>query len=79
MASSLFGREPRPNRTSDVGRMHPVLSDYQQALQRGDRRAQEAQQLLSANSPQQLQQLALNMLKARGLTPEGILSRLGLR
>lgn len=58
---------------------HPVLADFQAALQRGDQRAIEAQQLLSANNPQQLQRVALNMLQQRGLTPENVLKRLGLR
>ena len=58
---------------------HPVLADYQAALERGDHRAIEAQQLLSANNPQQLRQVALNMLQQRGLSPEGFIKRLGLR
>ena len=58
---------------------HPVLADFQAALQRGDQRAIEAQQLLSANNPQQLQRVALNMLQQRGLSPEAMLKRLGLR
>ena len=58
---------------------HPVLADFQAALQRGDQRAIEAQQLLSANNPQQLQRVALNMLQQRGLSPEGFIKRLGLR
>ena len=58
---------------------HPVLADFQAALQRGDQRAIAAQQLLSANNPQQLQRVALNMLQQRGLTPENVLKQLGLR
>ena len=58
---------------------HPVLADFQAALQRGDQRAIEAQQLLSANNPQQLQRVALSMLQQRGLSPEAMLKRLGLR
>ena len=58
---------------------HPVLADFQAALQRGDQRAIQAQQLLSANNPQQLQRVALNMLQQRGLSPEAMLKRLGLR
>lgn len=58
---------------------HPVLADYQAALKRGDQRAIEAQQLLSANNPQQLRQVALTMLQQRGLSPEGFIKRLGLR
>lgn len=82
MASSLFAaRQSRTQRTNDGPTMgtHPVLADYQAALQRGDQRAIEAQQLLAANNPQQLQRVALNMLQQRGLTPEGMIKRLGLR
>lgn len=80
MASSL-GRPRQTQRTNGAAQMgtHPVLADYQAALQRGDQRAIEAQQLLSANNPQQLQRVALNMLQQRGLSPEGMLKRLGLR
>lgn len=80
MASSL-GR-PRQTQRTNAGAqmgMHPVLADFQAALQRGDQRAIEAQQLLSANNPQQLQRVALSMLQQRGLTPENVLKRLGLR
>lgn len=80
MASSL-GRPRQTQRTNGGAQMgtHPVLADFQAALQRGDQRAIEAQQLLSANNPQQLQRVALNMLQQRGLTPENVLKRLGLR
>ena len=79
MASSL-GR-PRQTQRTNGAQMgtHPVLADFQAALQRGDQRAIEAQQLLSANNPQQLQRVALNMLQQRGLSPETMLKRLGLR
>ena len=80
MASSL-GR-PRQTQRNNAGAQmgtHPVLADFQAALQRGDQRAIEAQQLLSANNPQQLQRVALNMLQQRGLSPEAMLKRLGLR
>lgn len=82
MASSLFAaRQKQTQRTNGGAQMgtHPVVADFQAALQRGDQRAIEAQQLLSANNPQQLQRVALNMLQQRGLTPEGIIKRLGLR
>jgi len=80
VASSL-GRPRQTQRTNGGAQMgtHPVLADFQAALQRGDQRAIEAQQLLSANNPQQLQRVALSMLQQRGLTPENALKRLGLR
>ena len=81
MASSLFGRQRGQTPTNDKSAQmdtHPVLADYQAALERGDQRALEAQQLLSANNPQQLRQVALNMLQQRGLSPEGFIKRLGL-
>lgn len=77
MASSLFGPSPKPR--SNAAGLHPVLRNYQEALQRGDPRAREAQQLLSLNSPQQLQRVAMNMLQSRGLSPEAVLKQLGLR
>jgi len=82
LASSLFEAKQRQTQRNDAGAQmgtHPVLADYQAALQRGDQRAIEAQQLLSANNPQQLRQVALNMLQQRGLSPEGFIKRLGLR
>ena len=84
MASSLFGRQQRQTPTNDksaqMGTMqHPVVRAYQEALERGDERALQAQQLLSANNPQQLRHVALNMLQQRGLSPEGFIKRLGLR
>lgn len=77
MANSLFGPKSNPNRRNEEKTLHPVLEDYQAALRRGDQRAREAQQLLSVSSPQQLRQVALNMLQARGLTPEAMLKKLG--
>lgn len=80
MASSL-GR-PRQTQRNNAGAQmgtHPVLADYQAALERGDERALQAQQILSANNPQQLKRVALDMLQQRGLTPEGFIRRLGLR
>lgn len=82
MASSLA----RPSRTPrnegggpSSGTLHPVLADYQAALERGDERALQAQQLLSANDPRQLQRIALSMLQQRGLSLDTFLKRLGLR
>ena len=84
MASSLFERHqqrqtPQMNNPGAQMGTHPVLVDYQAALERGDQRALEAQQLLSANNPQQLKRVALSMLQQRGLSPEGFIKRLGLR
>lgn len=84
MASSLFGRQQRQTPTNkgsaQMGTMqHPVIRAYQEALERGDERALQAQQLLSANNPQQLKRVALDMLQQRGLSPEGFIKRLGLR
>ena len=84
MAGSLFERQqqrqtPQTNNPGAQMGTHPVLADYQAALERGDQRAIEAQQLLSANNPQQLKRVALGMLQQRGLSPEGFLKRLGLR
>lgn len=80
MASSL--ERPRQTQRNNAGAQmgtHPVLADYQAALERGDQRALQAQQLLSVNNPQQLKRVALDMLQQRGLTPEGFIKRLGLR
>jgi len=84
MASSLFGKQQRQMPTNDksaqMGTMqHPVIRAYQEALERGDERALQAQQLLSVNNPQQLKRVALDMLQQRGLSPEGFIRRLGLR
>ena len=84
MANSLFGRQQRQTPTNkecaQMGTMqHPVIRAYQEALERGDERALQAQQLLSANNPQQLKRVALDMLQQRGLTPEGFIKQLGLR
>lgn len=82
MASSL-GRPrqiQRNNAGTQMGTMqHPVIRAYQEALERGDERALQAQQLLSVNNPQQLKRVALDMLQQRGLTPEDFIRRLGLR
>ena len=85
MASSLFARQqqrqtPTNDKSAQMDTMqHPVVRDYQEALERGDERALQAQQLLSVNNPQQLKRVALDMLQQRGLTPEGFMKRLGLR
>lgn len=87
MASSLFERQPQRQmqpqtnkKSAQMGTMqHPVIRAYQEALERGDERALQAQQLLSVNNPQQLKRVALDMLQQRGLTPEGFIKQLGLR
>ena len=57
---------------------HPVLMDYEAALEQGDPRARMASEILSGSGGQPLQTVALNMLKQRGLTPEAVAHRLGL-
>ena len=55
MASSLFGRQqqrqmPTNKESAQMGTMqHPVVRAYQEALERGDERALQAQQLLSSS------------------------------
>lgn len=39
----------------------------------------QAAQMISGKSPQQLQQMAINMCRERGTTPEAVLKSLGLR
>lgn len=50
-----------------------------QAQQAKDPRAAQAMQIIQGKSPQQLQQIAMNMLKERGLSPEDMYKRLGFR
>lgn len=84
MGSSLFGAKPRqtPQTNSGAGAnsgTHPVIAAYQEALRRGDPRAQMAAQLLSGGNPQQLKTTALNMLRERGLSPEAVIRQLGIK
>lgn len=83
MASSLFGAArqiPQTNNGASANAdTHPVIAAYQEALRRGDPRAQMAAQLLTGGNPQQLKNTALNMLKERGLSPETVIKQLGLR
>lgn len=82
MASSLV--RPGQRATSDnvpasgTSGKHPVLIDYEAALERGDPRAKMASEILSGSGGQPLQRVALNMLKQRGLSPEAVAHRLGL-
>ena len=39
----------------------------------------QAARMISGKSPQQLQQMAMNMCRERGTTPEAVLQQLGLR
>lgn len=39
----------------------------------------QAAQMISGKSPQQLQQMAMNMCRERGTTPEAVLKSLGLK
>lgn len=39
----------------------------------------QAARMISGKSPQQLQQMALNMCRERGTTPEAVLKSLGIR
>lgn len=57
---------------------HPVMRAYLQALSGKDPRAQMAQQIIEGKSPAELQKIATNMAKERGLTPELIAKRMGL-
>ena len=57
---------------------HPVMRAFMQAQASRDPRAQMAQQIIQGKSPADLQQIAMNMAKERGLTPEQIAKRLGL-
>lgn len=83
MASSLVkpGQRSTNSNVPEAGasRKHPVLADYESALARGDPRAQMASQILQGRSGQPLQTIAMNMLQQRGLTPEAMFRRFGLR
>lgn len=39
----------------------------------------QAARMISGKSPQQLQQMALNMCRERGTTPEAVLQQLGIK
>lgn len=39
----------------------------------------QAAQMISGKSPQQLQQMAINMCRERGTTPEAVLRQLGFK
>ena len=39
----------------------------------------QASRMISGKSPQQLQQMAINMCRERGTTPEAVLQHLGLK
>lgn len=39
----------------------------------------QAAQMISGKSPQQLQQMALNMCREQGTTPEAVLRQLGIK
>lgn len=39
----------------------------------------QASRMISGKSPQQLQQMAMNMCRERGTTPEAVLRQLGLK
>lgn len=79
MASSLGRQSQRPRNDGAQMGTHPVIADFQAALQRGDPRAQQAMQLLSSNSPAQLQQIAMDMLHQRGLNLNSVLTGLGFK
>lgn len=82
MANSLGNPRQIPQRNDVLGmgtNKHPVMADYEAALARGDPRAQMASQILQGRSGQPLQTIAMNMLQQRGLTPEAMFRRLGLR
>jgi len=55
---------------------HPVLMDYEAALERGDPRARMASEILSGGS---VETVTRNMLRQMGLTPEDAFHRIGLR
>lgn len=79
MASSLGRQSPTQRNNGAQMGTHPVIADFQAALQQGDPRAQQAMQLLSANSAGQLQQIALGMLRERGLDINTVLRSLGFK
>ena len=83
MANSLVrpGQMATNNNAPEAGtsRKHPVLADYEAALERGDPKAQMASQILQGKGGQPLQTIAMSMLQQRGLTPEAMFRRLGLR
>lgn len=50
-----------------------------QSLARSNSKAAQALQLVSGRSPEQLKQLATNMCRERGTTPEALARQLGLK
>lgn len=50
-----------------------------QSLARNNPQAAQALQLVSGRSPEQLKQLATNMCRERGTTPEALARQLGLK
>ena len=80
MANSLVrpGQRATSNNVpaSGTSGKHPVLMDYEAALERGDPRARMASEILSGGS---VETVTRNMLRQMGLTPEDAFHRIGLR
>lgn len=70
------------NNFADLIQLAKTGGDPRQMLRQmagSDPRAAQAFQMMNGKSPAQLQQMAINMCRERGTTPEAVLKQLGIK